>query len=250
MKILRRELKKVKPFEKILRLKIPPLRNFLLKISIFEISILSKILSKNDFFVDVGAGVGKDTIFASSRCKRVFSFEPNPYVFEKLEKNCKRLGLNNVVLVQKAVGEKNKKIRLNVPNKEIKGTSSIHKKLGDSVNVEMVKLSPFSTKIKNPDIIKIDIEGSEFSALKGMKKMLKENNIDILCEIHIPLLKKQGTSKKNLIKFMRKLGYKYYKLGENVVSLKTEIAFFSKEKNTISGFFMNFQKKCPFRGWT
>jgi FkbM family methyltransferase len=58
-----------------------------------ELIFLGRMLSAGDCFIDVGANIGLWTLSAASAVGangRVFSFEPNPSTFAKLERNVAR----------------------------------------------------------------------------------------------------------------------------------------------------------------
>ena len=53
-----------------------------------EIDILSKLISKNDYVIDIGANIGNHSIGFSKIAKKVYSFEAHPKTFEILRFNC------------------------------------------------------------------------------------------------------------------------------------------------------------------
>ena len=53
-----------------------------------EINILSKLVSKNDYVIDIGANIGNHSIRFSKIAKKVYSFEAHPKTFEILRFNC------------------------------------------------------------------------------------------------------------------------------------------------------------------
>ena len=80
-----------------------------------EIEFLKQIIKNGDTVLDLGANIGVYTlIFAKlvGKSGHVFAFEPDPTNFEILSKNVVENKHENVTLVQKAVSEKNDKIKL------------------------------------------------------------------------------------------------------------------------------------------
>jgi len=76
--------------------------------------MLSKIKA-GDVVIDIGANIGYDTVlFADKVGKKgkVIAIEPDPTNFEILQKNIKENKLFNVVAVQAAVGNENKKMKI------------------------------------------------------------------------------------------------------------------------------------------
>ena len=45
-----------------------------------------------------------------------------------------------------------------------------------------------------PDLLKIDIDGAEMSALRGMSRILQETEPDLLLEVHPTILPRAGSS--------------------------------------------------------
>ncbi len=130
-------------------------------------------LEANSTIFDVGANVGfysmlSATVLPSSN---VYAFEPLPRNIDFLRRHIALNKFENIKLIPSAVGS-------------VKGTALFD----DSTNPSMGALSPdgktqvevvcvddllSSGFIRVPDLIKMDIEGGEIEALKGMQNMLK-----------------------------------------------------------------------------
>ena len=61
--------------------------------------------------------------------------------------------------------------------------------------------------IEDADFIKIDIEGAELGALKGMIKLLKKDDTTIIMEFHPPSIEEYGAKPREIYDFMTSLGY-------------------------------------------
>lgn len=66
-----------------------------------------------------------------------------------------------------------------------------------------------------PDVIKIDVEGSELQVLKGAQTILKESNPSIFLSVHPSHLEAMGQSVKDIEEFLNKLGYQVVLAGSN-----------------------------------
>ncbi len=142
---------------------------------------------------DVGANIGYVSLLLAKRVGengQVFSFEPLPSNQERLQKN---LALNpklNVKLIPKAVAEKAGKTAFLVHSSggmgKLQGSLGKNTDYENKIEVETASLDDFVYKEKNaaPNIIKIDIEGGEVQALKGMQRLLKEAKLMLLLELH------------------------------------------------------------------
>jgi hypothetical protein len=60
----------------------------------------------------------------------------------------------------------------------------------------------------NVDFIKIDIEGSEFAALEGMRELIQRNpRIQIVMEYNMANLHRSGVTRDALITILQELGF-------------------------------------------
>lgn len=148
----------------------------------FETFLVKSFLKSNSIFVDIGAHVGYYSLIASSIAKngKVFSFEPEIENYNILEKNVRVNNFSNIQLYNHAVSDKNKVVNLYLSktyntgdnrlfDDDFDGMSGKHK----SVKVKSVSLDNFLNNHLKADIIKMDIQGSEMLALKGMRKLLR-----------------------------------------------------------------------------
>jgi methyltransferase, FkbM family len=106
----------------------------------------------------------------------------------------------------------------NIGGKKLSKTGSIKSKINKLDNI--IKLDK---KIK---LIKIDIEGHEFNALQGMKKLLNNNNSLILLEF----CEESTYKRQKIINFLKKKDYihSYYISKEEKISKKALLDLISK----------------------
>jgi len=143
---------------------------------------------------DVGANIGYiSLVFAKIIGERgkVFAFEALPENITRLKEN---IALNNkedvVILIDKAVidSERFAKFFIGPSNAMGKVEGSVGKKIftDDQIVVKGISLDEFLRKNEEhpPDLIKIDIEGGEVLALKGMKSILQSVRPIVLIEVH------------------------------------------------------------------
>jgi FkbM family methyltransferase len=132
-------------------------------------------------FIDIGAHVGFHTLRVAKKAGpdgRVFSFEADRENFELLTKNIRTNGYDNVVAVNKAVSDRVGKIAF-FQNPENSGANKI---CGDSAGKKTVEIDAttidgfFASEMpRDVKLIKMDIEGAEFAAFKGMRRLLDAN---------------------------------------------------------------------------
>src|SRR5574344_825638 len=144
-------------------------------------------ISSDEVLFDCGAFTG-DTIedfvtFTNRKYKKIVAFEPD-------EKNVKRLNafrnnkIENVVVIQKATGDKNGKVSfLNNGNLSSKNVDVIDS--SDELSVDIVRLDNYIDY--HPTLIKMDIEGAELNSLIGATQIIKTQKPKLaICIYHMP----------------------------------------------------------------
>ena len=125
--------------------------------------------------IDLGANIGLYTIYAAKKTKGiVIAVEPEPTNFALLRINVKLNELNNVILINEAVGNYNGTVRLYLGSHSV-GHSIFHSKdTGDFIKVKLTTLDSLLERlgIGNIDMVKIDVEKAEHLVLKGSLKTL------------------------------------------------------------------------------
>lgn len=127
-----------------------------------------------DTVVDIGAGIGDDAVAFSrlvGKNGRVISIEAHPLTYTCLLKTIKANRLDNVIAVNAAVADKEGHITISDEDNYL--SNSIHAGMG-TVRVQARTLENIlkETGTSRVDLIKMNIEGAETAALKGMKEIL------------------------------------------------------------------------------
>ncbi|MFB2531500.1 FkbM family methyltransferase [Paracoccus sp. p4-l81] len=124
--------------------------------------------------LDLGANHGSHTVFfaAIMGARRVHAFEPQPRMAVILRKTVALNGLSNVVVHQAAVGARAGHVRLAQSNAENTGMASFRPDPGG--DVAMVAIDQVVTDAP-VTAIKIDIEGMQMPALRGMVRTLRRD---------------------------------------------------------------------------
>jgi len=151
-----------------------------------ETELVRGQIKEGDTVLDIGAHIGYYTlIFAElvGETGKVYAFEPDPNNFKLLKKNIRVNNYSNVVLINKGVSDKTGNVKFyprsdgNTGGGRINPIDiNIHKK---PIEIDVVSLDDYFSGTVN--FIKMDIEGSETMALRGMKNILK-GNVKILIE--------------------------------------------------------------------
>lgn len=143
--------------------------------------------------LDIGANIGIYTLLASKRGARVFAVEADPANANVLRQNLERNGLaDRVDIHQMAATDCPASLRLH-RNPFNSGGSSVCGK-GDGVRVQGRTID--SLGLPPIDICKMDIEGSELPALRGMRETIRRSP-------HMKLLMECSRDQSELLEFLR-----------------------------------------------
>ena len=145
---------------------------------------------------DIGANIGDHTRFYLDEGKRVIAVEPNPEAFECLKHNCpEALCLNFAASASR--GE------LAFARTDNVGASRIQE--GGDLTVPARQMD--SLDLPPPDFIKIDVEGWELAALRGMQIALARYRPTVFIEINRGALANNGVFPEDVVEFMASLRY-------------------------------------------
>ncbi len=184
-----------------------------------EIDILKKIIKPGDNILDIGSNIGFYAKILSSltgKAGTVYCFEPDKLNFKHLKKNTK--GIPNIILFNNAVSDKEQVLKvyrsklLNVDHRTypVNNYDSVEEIAAVSID-ELIR----SNEIKNISVIKIDIQGYELTAFKGMKHLLStSNNLKIIAEYWPHGFKRAGTTAVEFFDFFHELQYHFYMIDE------------------------------------
>lgn len=178
-----------------------------------SMALCMEVLKPGMTFVDIGAHVGLYSLQAARRVGptgRVFSFEPDAGNFSYLERNMKGNGYTNVTLLQQAVTDTTGPITLY----QSRFNTGDHRTYFVSRGRRAVQIPGttlddfFADKPQTVDVIKIDIEGAEEAALRGMTETLERNpNVVLLIECCPDFLRKAGTDPTALLRSLAEKGF-------------------------------------------
>jgi FkbM family methyltransferase len=174
--------------------------------------------------VDVGANIGLYTIEAAKivgTTGQVVAIEASPAHYKTLTGNVGLNGFRNVTTVSSAAGDSENLAKLTLPDGANRGMFTLGAVAGCSsamVKVRRIDDILEEQRIKAVDFIKIDIEGSELSALKGATETLKRSHPTILIELNEAALRGCGTTSNEVKSFLASLKYKGFIVGQNGLS--------------------------------
>lgn len=144
---------------------------------------IQRLLRPGHVFLDIGANVGYYTIMAGQLVGaqgHVIAFEPNLQNCELIHRSVAANGLTNVMLHPYALAEARETLRLAVGEDSTRGRL-LDKAAGqpldldvDVLPVEAVVLDDYLGALPQLDVVKMDIEGAEPRALRGMTQLVRQ----------------------------------------------------------------------------
>ena len=152
-----------------------------------EYSRLGQWVKPGDWVLDVGANVGHYSSKLSQlvgRNGRVFSFEPVPHTFELLAANMTCCPVNNVTLLNVAASDEMGTVGMSIPSFAT-GLQNYYMAsvTSDSPSLLVVAIPIDSLRFPSRiTLAKVDVEGHELSALKGMENLLKRDHPVLIVE--------------------------------------------------------------------
>lgn len=192
---------------------------------------LSRLLPPDGVFFDIGANMGCFALFAANRLRaggRVFAFEPSSRDRARLIANVELNRLMNVSVREEAVAESDGQAELLVAEDERGGHNTLGASFGHartspagSESVPVVKLDSFVARegLDRVDVIKIDIEGGEYSALRGAEATLARWHPALILEVVPASLEVGGRTARALERLLREHGYHAYEIDETDATL-------------------------------
>lgn len=193
----------------------------------FEISLMKKYIKPTDTVLDIGANIGfyaeilSDIVGPNGK---VHCFEPDTLNFKHLKDRCQKL--TNVQINNKAVSDKTEVIKiytskqLNVDHRTYKPDD-----YDQEIDIDAIAIDDYLATAqggKEINFIKMDIQGFEMSAVKGMTKTLQSLHLKLLSEFWPYGMRKAGTSVLEYYTFLKQNNFYIYLIENNQLIELTE----------------------------
>ncbi len=209
-----------------------------------EIQYILEKMKEGDVAFDIGAHKGAYTYWIRKKVgnmSKILAIEPQPLLFDYLETVKDLFGWDNVILMDCAVSDKDTEGVITVPGKpgeisqgaRIDDQGIIHEKQACheiKVRIRSIDSLVQETGLK-PRLVKIDVEGHEFSVLRGMEETLKSIKPLIILECEARHIKDFTVF--DVFNFLIERGYKGFYLKEGK---KNRIETYDIEKEQLSYF--------------
>lgn len=173
-------------------------------------------LQSGDVVYDIGANIGFYTVVlakAVGEKGKVIAFEPERESYNVLQKNLKLNGLTNVYIFQKALGDKEGEGKLFLG--QTIGNFSLVKTYEKEIGYQTVEIVEGDQFVKEqnlpiPKVVKIDVEGYEYSVFQGLRNTLSHPNCEIICcEVHQNLLP-LGITGEKILELIKSFGFRQF----------------------------------------
>lgn len=187
--------------------------------------VIVSLLSAGDTFVDLGCNEGYFSILAGKICGmqgKVFAIEPQERLWEIIKKNGELNGLSNIELIPYGIGAENGELLLKLYPSTNTGASSFSDAYNFTISAPWLRSKLYGTQLvkvvtldhlryqfpADIKLIKIDIEGFEYEALKGATMLLREKVFkNILIEIHPQALHGMAQNESGIDELLASYGY-------------------------------------------
>jgi FkbM family methyltransferase len=187
----------------------------------YQTDIFRKHVKEGDVVLDIGANIGLYTLIAGKAVGekgKVFSFEPEQENLSFLEKNIQLNDLRNATAVRCAITDRNGEASLFLADAN-KGNHSVISLEGSSSAqiVQSMRLDDWllANGIPRVNVIKMDIQGAEPLALKGMERTMDQMPV-LFMEYEPSLIRAGGSEPVEVLKNLQSRGYALFDVNEDV----------------------------------
>jgi FkbM family methyltransferase len=170
---------------------------------------VSVVLQPNWLVIDIGAALGDYAVWAAQQLTtgRLIAVEPFPRSVKLLCDNLKLNHVENVEVVETAIGEKDGQLSLQlVTGQAVQHSTAATSASAGSLPVSVHSLESFfaQMKIDSCDYLKLDCEGAEYDILFNCSKDILKKIARICMEVHDRVT---PHSRDEMIEFLERNGY-------------------------------------------
>ena len=180
--------------------------------------ILARLIKNSRVYADVGGNVGFFSVLPAliNRNCKIFYFEGDstirPLLIRNMELN--QLSEERITIINAVVGDREGEIEYRPHPYSFLAMYAAEEDIDVydlKCHARVISLDDyFRRQGIDPDLLKIDVDGSEMSVLRGMSRILKETKPDLLLEVHPPLLLERGSTASEVCDFLRERNYRFF----------------------------------------
>jgi FkbM family methyltransferase len=201
--------------------------------------ILLELGKNSGRFLDIGANMGFYSLALAAESTNLFvtSFEPQPNVFKKLQKNIELNDLQHRIKpINMGLGNQKDELTMYVPKFTGTGGASfknLHEDEGDAVEIKVPVDTLDSLETGEIDLIKIDVEGFELSVITGASTLVARSKPTIMAELLRKWMKPFGHSPQMFLEYLDGLNYRCFAINPDGLVEITQIDEETAETNFI-----------------
>jgi FkbM family methyltransferase len=140
-----------------------------------ETAALTRLVSAGSVVLDIGANIGYYTTLFAQRCAHVYAIEPAPGNVRLLKHNTRQH--RNVTVIPTAISDREGTATLSLSDVNNGDHQLLNDPSRDHISVPVTTVDALMRRhnIARIDLIKIDIQGAEVAAFRGMQRTLAQN---------------------------------------------------------------------------
>jgi len=153
--------------------------------------IIEPLLPDGGVLLDVGAHVGHWSLRLAAKASRIHAVEANPATAQILRRNLALNDITNVSVLEFAAWDEDTWLTLEDPNSQDHGGSTRTVPMGPADDKEHVEVpakrldqTPDLQELGRLDLVKLDVEGADIHALRGMAGLLAQHKPTLFIETH------------------------------------------------------------------
>lgn len=168
---------------------------------IFRESIYSSDIVEPKLIVDIGAHIGLASMYFHLQFPNahILAYEPNPYLLPILKQNIETNNIKNINVIPTAIANKNgfRDFYIDSEDEWYSNSGFLEHGWDNSLNLSKIQVETINFRDileQKPNIVKIDVEGTEMSLIK--------HNLELLTNVDLFLIEFHSGPNQSLTKFL------------------------------------------------
>jgi FkbM family methyltransferase len=204
-----------------------------------ELQMQQRLIEPHFNVFDIGGNFGWYALHVAQKLTsgKVFSFEPIPTTFEKLNQNVELNNMNNIATLNYGLGDENgsfdfyfdPSLSVNASLANVSANNNI-----ETLKCNVKKMDEVSQQLTSKvDFIKCDVEGAELLAFKGGIETIKRDLPIIFTEMLRKWTSKFNYHPNDIIDFLNNLGYACFVIENNKLQAFEKVDEYTTQTNYI-----------------
>ena len=186
-------------------------------------ALFERLVAPGSTVLDLGANAGFFSLLSARLAGpggRVIAFEPAPRVRQRLSRNIELNDFGNIRIMACCVSDGPGEVTLHEGPENHTGISSMRpiEAESGSILVPAVAVDSLLDEISTVSLVKIDVEGAELMALKGLKGLLARDKPSLIVEITDTYLRAFGDNAPALAEWMSEQGFSGFRIDEGALT--------------------------------